>query len=132
MVYFRYNHFVLLITNYDFLFMWSAQPSFLTEVTMMLDYNFKTNPGVKDLPRPGIEPQSPSPQSDTITIRPQRPIWIGKPLITNEFIGHQNGLLIYWNHQKYLLESLQSICMFIYLIVWQYNFKSETNCSTNL
>jgi len=28
---------------------------------MMLDYNFKTNPGVKDLPRPGIEPQSPSP-----------------------------------------------------------------------
>jgi len=36
----------------------------------MLDDDLKTNPGVKDLPRPGIEPQPPSPQSDTITIRP--------------------------------------------------------------
>jgi len=27
----------------------------------MLDDYFKTNPGVKDLPWPGIEPQSPSP-----------------------------------------------------------------------
>jgi len=25
---------------------------------MMLDDYFKTNPGVKDLPQPGIEPQS--------------------------------------------------------------------------
>jgi len=30
---------------------------------MLYDY-FKTNPGVKDLPGPGIEPQPPSPQSD--------------------------------------------------------------------
>jgi len=39
----------------------------------MLDDHLKTNPGVKDLPRPGIETQPPSPQSDAITIRPRRP-----------------------------------------------------------
>jgi len=39
----------------------------------MLDDYLKTNPGVKDLPRLGIEPQPPSPQSDAITIRPWRP-----------------------------------------------------------
>jgi len=44
--------------------MWSAQPSILTMVTIMLDDYLKTNPGVKDLPWPGIEPQTPSPQSD--------------------------------------------------------------------
>jgi len=38
----------------------------------MLDDYLKTNPGVKDLPRPGSEPQPPSPQSDAITIRPLR------------------------------------------------------------
>jgi len=53
--------------------MWSAQPSILTVVTIMLDDYLKTNPGVKDLPRPVIEPQSPNPQSDAITIRPRRP-----------------------------------------------------------
>jgi len=41
--------------------MWSAQQS--TEVTILLDDYFKTNPGVKDLPWLGIEPRSPSPQS---------------------------------------------------------------------
>jgi len=50
--------------------MWSAQPSILTEVTIMLDDYLKTNSGVKDLPRPGIEPQPRRPQSDAITIRP--------------------------------------------------------------
>jgi len=39
----------------------------------MLDDYFKTNLGVKDLPRPLIEPQPPSPQSDAITIMPWRP-----------------------------------------------------------
>jgi len=39
----------------------------------MLDDYIKTNPVVKDFPRPGIEPQLPSPQSDAITIRPWRP-----------------------------------------------------------
>jgi len=39
----------------------------------MLDDYLKTNPGVKDLPQPGIEPQSLSPQSDAIIIRPWRP-----------------------------------------------------------
>jgi len=39
----------------------------------MLDDFLKTNPGVKDLPRPGTEQQPPSPQSDAITIRPWRP-----------------------------------------------------------
>jgi len=39
----------------------------------MLDDYLKENPGVKDLPRLGIEPQPPSPQSDAITIKPQRP-----------------------------------------------------------
>jgi len=38
--------------------MWSAQPSILTVVTIMLDDYFKTNPGVKNLPRPMIDPQS--------------------------------------------------------------------------
>jgi len=33
----------------------------------MLDDYLKTNPGVKDLPRPGIEPQSPSPQPKATT-----------------------------------------------------------------
>jgi len=35
-------------------------------LTIMLDDYLKTNPEVKDLPRPGIEPQPPSPQSDAI------------------------------------------------------------------
>jgi len=38
-----------------------TQPSILTEVTIMLDDYLKTNPGVKDLPQPGIVPQPPSP-----------------------------------------------------------------------
>jgi len=44
----------------DFLFMWSAQPLILTEVTTMLDDCFKKNPGVKVLPWPGIEWPLPS------------------------------------------------------------------------
>jgi len=40
--------------------MWSAQPSILTKVTIMLDDYLIVNPGVKDLPWLGIEPQSPS------------------------------------------------------------------------
>jgi len=39
----------------------------------MLDDYLKTNPGAKDLSRPGIELQPPHPQSDAITIRPWRP-----------------------------------------------------------
>jgi len=50
-----------------------AQPSILTKVIIMLDNYFKTNPGVKDLSRPEIEPQSPSPLSDAKTIRPRQP-----------------------------------------------------------
>jgi len=38
----------------------------------MSDDYFKTNPGVKDLPCPRIEPQPPSPQTNAITIRPQQ------------------------------------------------------------
>jgi len=53
--------------------MWSAQPNILTEVTIMLDGNVETNPGVKDLPWLWIEPQSPSSQSDAITIGQRRP-----------------------------------------------------------
>jgi len=34
----------------------------------MLEDYLKTNPGVKDLTRLGIEPQPPSPQSDAKTI----------------------------------------------------------------
>jgi len=48
--------------------MWSAQPSILTIVTIIYDDYFKANPGVKDLPGPGIEPQSPSPQALVIAI----------------------------------------------------------------
>jgi len=40
----------------------------MTVVTIMQDDFLKTNPGVKDLPRPGIEPQHPGPQSDATTI----------------------------------------------------------------
>jgi len=36
----------------------------------MLDDYLKTNPGLKDLPRPGIVPQPPYPESDAIIIRP--------------------------------------------------------------
>jgi len=39
----------------------------------MLDDYLKTNPGVKELPREGIEPQPPNPQSDAAAIRPWRP-----------------------------------------------------------
>jgi len=38
----------------------------------MSDDYLKTNPGYKDFPRPGIEPQPLSPQSDAITIRPRQ------------------------------------------------------------
>jgi len=58
--------------------MWSAQPSILTVVTIMLDDYLKTNPGVKDLPQLGIEPQQP--QSDAITIRP----WLWLKVLDNE------------------------------------------------
>jgi len=34
----------------------------------MSDDYFKTNPGVKDMPKPGIEPQSPSPQPVVIAM----------------------------------------------------------------
>jgi len=52
---------------------WSAQPSNLTMVTIISNDFLKTNPGVKDLPQPGMEPLPPSPQSDAITSRPWRP-----------------------------------------------------------
>jgi len=42
----------------------------------MLDDHLKTNPEVKDLPRPGIEPQPPGPQSDAIDISLRRPHWL--------------------------------------------------------
>jgi len=64
-VFFWCNYFVFLMIKLGFLFMWSA---FCTTIdpdccsTIMLDDYFKTNPGVKDLPWPGIESQSPSPQ----------------------------------------------------------------------
>jgi len=54
---------VFVIIESGFLFAWSAQPSIsATEVTIILDDYFKTNPGVKDLPRLGIKPLSPSPK----------------------------------------------------------------------
>jgi len=40
----------------------------------MLEDYFKTNPGVKDLPRSGIEPQSPSPQTNVMTMSYDSPI----------------------------------------------------------
>jgi len=43
-----------------FLIIKSGNPDFV--ITIMLDDYLKTNPGVKDLPRPGIEPQPPNPQ----------------------------------------------------------------------
>jgi len=48
--------------------MWSEQPSILTEVAIMLNDYYKTKPGVKDLPWPGMEPQSPSPQPVVIAM----------------------------------------------------------------
>jgi len=68
------NYFLFLIIKSDFfVHVRSAQPSILTEVTIMLDDYFKTNPGFKYLPRLEIEPQPPGPLSDAITIRPWRP-----------------------------------------------------------
>jgi len=58
----------LSVIQSGFLFMWSAQSSILTAVTIILDYYFEANPGVKNLPWPGIEPQSPSPQSVVIAM----------------------------------------------------------------
>jgi len=60
-MYFLMGLFCVLIIKSGFLFMWSSQPSIMTEVTIMLYDYFKSNPGVKDLPWSGIEPQSPSP-----------------------------------------------------------------------
>jgi len=40
----------------------------------MLDDYFETNAGVKDLPRRGIEPQSPSPQPVAIAMSYNDPI----------------------------------------------------------
>jgi len=57
-----WNHCVFLIIKSSFLFMWFAQPSILTKVTIVLDEYFKANLGVKDLPQLEVEPQSPSPQ----------------------------------------------------------------------
>jgi len=50
--------------------MWSAQPSILTVVD---DY-FKTNPGVKDLPWLGIEPQFPSLQPVVVVMSYNNPM----------------------------------------------------------
>jgi len=60
----------LIIKSGFFVHVIAAQSSILTEVTIMLDDYLKTNPGVKDFARPGIELQPPNPQSDAITIRP--------------------------------------------------------------
>jgi len=54
--------------------------------------NLGKSRGQRYLPRPGIEPQSPSSQSDAITIRPQRP---HRPTeeITQE-VAEDNGLMV--------------------------------------
>jgi len=70
---FRCNYFMFLIIKSGFLFMWSAQPSILTVVIIMLDDYFKTNPGVNNLPWPGIEPQSPSPQPVVVAMSYNNP-----------------------------------------------------------
>jgi len=83
------NYFVFLIIKSGFLLMWSAQPSGLTVVTIMLDDYFKTNPGVKDLPWPGIERQFPSPQPLVISMSCYKPM--------NLFLGIcKNHLLKYF------------------------------------
>jgi len=58
--------------NKVFLFTWSAQPSILTEVTVMII--LRPNPGVKDLPWPGIELQSPSPCPVVIALSYSNPL----------------------------------------------------------
>jgi len=60
--------FCVLIIKSGFLFIWSSQPSILTEVTIMLDDYFKTFAEVKYLIWLGIEPQSPSPQPVVIAM----------------------------------------------------------------
>jgi len=62
------HYFVFLIIKSGFLFLWSAQPSILTVVNIRLDNYLKTNSGVKNLPGPGIEPQSLSPQPVVIAL----------------------------------------------------------------
>jgi len=57
------NYFVFSIIKSDFLCVWSAQPSILTVVTIILDDYLKTNPWVKDYPWPGIKLQPPCAQS---------------------------------------------------------------------
>jgi len=69
----------------------------------MLDDYLKTNPGVKDLHRPGIEPQPPSPQSDAITIRPQQPLI---PVCLIKFANHASSQLQTTNPLNYELVKL--------------------------
>jgi len=52
----------------------------MTKVTILLDDYFKTNPRVKDLSRPGIEPQSPSPQPVVIAVTPPYRSDPGQPI----------------------------------------------------
>jgi len=76
--------------------------SWLCMVTIILDDYLKTNPGVKDLLRPGIEPQPPSPQSDAITIRPWRPHgWLlTHQGSSSEWLESQPVATIYCNENK--------------------------------
>jgi len=56
--------------------MWSAQPSILTEIIIMLDDHFNTNPYVKYLPWLGIEPLSSSPQPVVIAMSHNDPLML--------------------------------------------------------
>jgi len=75
----------------------SVQPSILTMITIILDDYLKANPGVKDLPQPGIEPQPPTPLSDAITLRPQRPHTVVN-LFTPSTITKKNPMILFCLH----------------------------------
>jgi len=74
--------------------MWSAQPSILIVVTIMLDDYCNTNPGVQDLPWLGIDPQSPSPQPVVIAMSYYDP---NRNLVRNE---KNYNLTCQFCHQK--------------------------------
>jgi len=70
------NNYVSKIKRQLIMIQVSAQQWILNEIIIYWTWFIRPNPGVqgsKILPRPGIEPQSHSSQSDALTVRPQRP-----------------------------------------------------------
>jgi len=86
---------------------WSAQLSILTEAIS----SYKTNPGVKDLPQPGIEPQSP--QSSAMSYNNPRCCALKFQLLDTKVAKKPHVKRIIHNQEKVLYNDTQATKKFL-------------------